>query len=81
VLFRSPVWVRASAFMDYGERYLEEPLGGLQRRAGLWGVGLAVSANVGNRFDVRLALGVPLIETPTTPAGNPRVLFTVGAQF
>ena len=76
-----PMWVRASAFVDYGERYLEEPLPGLKPRAGLWGVGCAVSANVGNRFDVRLALGVPLLDTPTTCAGNPRILFTVGTQL
>jgi hemolysin activation/secretion protein/AraC-like DNA-binding protein len=75
-----PMWVRASVFMDYGRRYLiaDTPL---PRMRALWGTGVAVSANIGNHYDLRLAVAWPLLDGNATQAGDVRILFSVGAQF
>ncbi len=84
-----PFYVRASAFMDYGQIYLFEktvtstrtggsvPFGGAQ----LWGCGFNLTANIGSHLDGRLTLAMPLISTPFTRAGDVHFYFGLGAQF
>ncbi|MFN0067730.1 MAG: POTRA domain-containing protein [Limisphaerales bacterium] len=77
----APVWLRASAFLDYGQRFLLDDVPGVDSQADLWSAGFGVSANVNNRVDLRIIVGWPLIETRSTPDGDPRAAFSIGGQF
>lgn len=76
-----PVWLRAWAFLDFGQRLLLEPPPGLDSTGTLAGTGFGVSANLNNRFDLRITVGWPLFDTLNTPAGDPRAYLTFGGQF
>ena len=76
-----PVWLRASIFIDYGERYLLEAPAGVDDRLALWGAGFGVSANVNNRVDLRITVGWPLLDTPNRGGRDPRAYFSLGGQF
>jgi hemolysin activation/secretion protein len=76
-----PTWVRASIFMEYGQRFLFDAASGLKPTESLWGAGFGFSANINNYFDLRVAVGWPLISTPFSRAGEPRAEFTIGGQF
>jgi hemolysin activation/secretion protein len=71
---------RASAFIDYGERYLIDPQG---RQGGvpMLGSGASLYVTVGEHFDARLTLAIALLDTPRTKAGEGIAYFSVGAQF
>ncbi len=76
-----PVWLRASAFIDAGQRFLLDASATTAPERTLLGVGLGVSANVNQRVDLRILVGWPLFDTPNVPSGHPRVYFTLGGQF
>ena len=71
---------RASAFIDYGERYLIDPQG---RQGGvpMLGSGASLYITVGEHFDARLTLAIALLDTPRTKAGEGLAYFSVGTQF
>lgn len=71
-------WVRGSAFVDYGERYLYEAK---DSRSSLLGVGFGLSANINNRLDMRLTLGWPLLDSANTTGHEPRATISIGGQF
>ena len=78
----TPLWVRASAFMDYGQIHLLDGaafaevsslngpvvgnLPGNPSRLSFWGTGFSLTANIGNHLDARFTLAFPLID----PAGR-----------
>ena len=77
----TPAWLRAVVFVDGGQRF---PMG--NSAAGnpfpsLLGTGFGVSANLNNHFDLRIAVGWPLLDSANTRAGEPRAHFAVGGQF
>jgi hypothetical protein len=77
---RGRLTVRASVFMDYAEIYLLDPQGRSPRRS-LWGTGIAGAASLGHNWEARLMLGIPLLSTDTTEAGQMLVNFSLSAQF
>ncbi|HXD00827.1 MAG TPA: ShlB/FhaC/HecB family hemolysin secretion/activation protein, partial [Verrucomicrobiae bacterium] len=72
--------IRGSLFMDYAETYLLDPLG-RDSRTPLWGTGCGVAANIGSRGEARLVFGWPLLNSPTSEAGQLRISFALNAQF
>jgi hemolysin activation/secretion protein len=72
--------VRGSIFMDYAETYLLDPRG-RDARLPLWGVGVGAVASVGTYWEARLLFSVPLLNTSSTQAGQPRFNFALTAQF
>ena len=77
----APLWLRGSAFMDYGEAYLNDAPRGFPGRSRLWGVGINGSAHMGNWLDAQLTIAWPLLNSPATQTGDMRVFFAVGVQF
>ncbi len=76
----SPLALRGSVFMDYGENYFLDS-GPRKDRQALWGTGLGVAASLGANWEVRFLFAWPLISTPTTKANEPRFDFALSAQF
>lgn len=76
----APMLVRLYAFVDYGEVFLLDP-GSRPAHQSLLGTGAGVACSIGQHFDARLLVGVPLTATPYTQAGNVRVNFGLGIQF
>lgn len=76
-----PVWLRASVFMDYGQRFLMDSPAGGKSLLPLWGTGVGVSANINNHVDLRITVGWPLLDSPNKDAGEPRAYFSIGGQF
>jgi hemolysin activation/secretion protein/AraC-like DNA-binding protein len=81
-----PCWVRASAFVDYGEVYRLDPTpGSTFASQQLLGVGSGVTANIGSHMDARLTVAWPLLTDKASPtgasAGSIIVYFGIGAQF
>lgn len=76
-----PAWVRASMFMEYGQRFLSDATASLPPDESLWGAGFGLSANLNNHLDVRVVVGWPLLSTPFSRAGEPHPQFTLGGQF
>ena len=76
-----PAWLRAVVFVDLGQRANNVTLDRGARARTLWGAGIGLSANLNNHFDLRLAVGWPLLDTGHTTAGEPRAHFAVGGQF
>jgi hypothetical protein len=76
-----PTWLRASVFLDYGQRYLLGPQPGVSRVRSLMGSGFGVSANINNHLEARVAVGWAMFDSANTQAGLPFVHFALGAQF
>jgi hemolysin activation/secretion protein len=76
-----PAWLRGIAFIDGGQRFLIDESATQQPERSLLGVGFGLSANVNNRFDMRLTLGWPLMDSLNTPTREPRAYFSFGGQF
>ncbi|MDD5138775.1 MAG: helix-turn-helix domain-containing protein [Verrucomicrobiales bacterium] len=81
-----PFWVRASAFVDYGEVYRLDPTPGTSSsRQQLVGVGSGITANIGSHLDARLTVAWPLLTDTASPSGASDgsiiVYFGIGAQF
>ena len=77
---KTPLTLRGSVYMDYGEVYLLDPRG-RQDRTRLWGVGFGGVAAVGPHWEGRLFFSWPLEQTATTEPGQPRFDFSLSAQF
>lgn len=76
-----PAWLRGLAFVDAGQRFLYDGDAAADDALFLWGAGTGASATVGQTLDLRVVVGWPLQDTPTTSAGQPRAYFSVGGQF
>lgn len=77
----APTWVRAIAFTDAGQRFLDDASTPGTATRTLLASGFGVSANIDNRVDLRIVVGWPFFDTPNTEAGVPRVVFSLGGQF
>lgn len=76
----APLLVKFSAFLDYGQRYLLDP-GTRPGTVSMLGTGFGGTLNIGQRFDLRTQIGMPLLDVPGRSAHAVRVLFGVGLQF
>lgn len=76
-----PAWVRASAFTDFGQRFLLASSTPAASTRLLCGTGFGLSANINNHLDARVVIAWPLVESVNTPRGDPRAYFTIGCQF
>ncbi len=76
----TPLTVRGSLFMDYGTTYLLDPQGATPNTS-LWGAGVGFVGTIGTHWEARFIFGWPLLNTPTTEAGQPRVSFGINGQF
>lgn len=76
-----PTWLRASAFLDYGQRYLLDPSPGVSPVRSFLGSGFGLSANINNHLEARVAVAWPVLDSANSRAGLPFVHFTLGAQF
>lgn len=74
-------WLRGSVFVDGAQRFPLDTSPGHDPYRSLLGAGFGVSANINNHFDVRLAVGWPLLTSANSFAGDPRAHFSVGGQF
>jgi hemolysin activation/secretion protein len=77
---KTPLTVRGSFFMDYGETYLLDA-GRRKDRQALWGAGFGGAASIGANWEARFLFSWPLIRTATTQPGEPRFDFSLSAQF
>lgn len=77
---KAPLSVRGSVYIDYGEDYLLDR-SGRDSHLRLWGIGAGAIATIGPHFDARLLVTWPLLGTTTTEAGQPRLDFTLTAEF
>ena len=75
-----PLTVRASLFMDYAETYLLDPQG-RNGRTPLWGTGCGFAGSIGSAWEGRLMFAAPLLNTPTSEAGQLRISFSLSGQF
>ncbi len=72
---------RFSGFLDYGERYLLDAPAGRESTQRMLGVGAGWLINVGQGFEARLVVGIPLLNGPLSSTGSVRAYFNVGYQF
>jgi hemolysin activation/secretion protein len=73
--------VRFYVFADYGQTYSLNTAAP-RDPVSLFGTGCGLDANVGEHFDLRLMLGVPLINPPGSDKPDPlRITFSVGMQL
>jgi hemolysin activation/secretion protein len=77
----SPVFLRGSAFLDLGQRFLIDPRTTENSDSFLWGTGFGLFASVNNYLDMRVVLAWPLADSINTSAGRPRAYFSLGGQF
>jgi hemolysin activation/secretion protein len=77
---KHPLRVRGSVYMDYGEVYLLDPQG-RQDRTRLWGTGFGGIATIGATWEARLLFSWPLLSAGTVLADQPRLDFSLSAQF
>ena len=76
-----PFYLRASAFLDYGELYRVGKLpAGFASSSRYCGTGCALTANIGSHLDARVTVAWPLIRHANASEGM-HVYFGVGAQF
>lgn len=72
---------RFSGFLDYGERYLLDAPSGRRSTQRMLGVGAGWLINVGEGFEARVVVGIPLLDGPLSSTGSVRAYFNVGYQF
>ena len=76
-----PMLVRGYGFLDYGQTFSLNSTA-TPGIVSLMGAGCGLDASVGEHFDFRLMLGVPLISPPDNGEANPvRVAFSIGMQL
>ena len=76
-----PCWVRASAFLDYGQIHDLGPVpAGAPQNENFCGLGFGFSANIGSHIDGRLTVAWPMIVHPGE-SDSARVYFGIGGQF
>lgn len=77
----TPVWLRATVFVDAGQAFYLDDLPGLDQDRFIWSTGFGLSANINNRIDLKITVGWPLADSANTQAYDPRVHFSLGGQF
>jgi hemolysin activation/secretion protein len=77
---KTPLTVRGSIYMDYGEVYLLDP-DGRQQSTPLWGTGFGGVATIGANWEARFLFSVPMRNAGTTDSDQPRFDFSLTAQF
>jgi hemolysin activation/secretion protein len=77
----APTWLRASVFMDYGQRYLLDPAPGISSVRSFLGSGFGVYGNINNHLEARINVAWPVFDSANSRAGLPFVHFAVGVQF
>jgi hemolysin activation/secretion protein len=77
---QTPLIIRGSIFMDYGQVYYLDPLG-RPDSIPLWGTGFGAVASVGSHWEARFLCGWPLEGTAYTTRGQPRFNFSLSGQF
>jgi len=75
------IGTQATAFMDYGQSWLIDPLAGQAGQQSLWGAGVGLNFNFGAYVDSHILLAWPLIDGPDSRAGRNRVLFSLSAKL
>ncbi len=75
-----PMIARFYTFVDYGERYLLDP-GRRQGSVSMLGAGTGMDLSIGEHCDMRVNLGVPLLDIPGQTSGHLRTAFSLGVQF
>jgi hemolysin activation/secretion protein len=78
---KAPIVTRVYAFVDYGQGYLLDPGPYRHGTVSLLGSGAGVDVSIGEHFDTRVNLGVPLLDLPGQEAGHLRVEFSIGMQW
>lgn len=77
----APVYIRSSAFLDYGQRHLLDPASPRATHLDLMGTGAAVSSTFGESLDFRIFAAWALLDTPGVTAGSVRLYFSCSLQF
>jgi hemolysin activation/secretion protein len=72
--------VRGTVYMDYGEAILLDPQG-RPPRTELWGTGFGGVATVGATWEARFLFSLPLLSAGSIEAYQPRMDFSLSAQF
>jgi hemolysin activation/secretion protein/AraC-like DNA-binding protein len=75
------IGTQATAFMDYGQAWLIDPLPGQASQQHLWGAGVGLNFNFGAYVESHILLGWPLIDGPDSRAGRNRVYFSLSAKL
>jgi hemolysin activation/secretion protein len=78
---KAPIVTRIYAFLDYGQSYLLDPGPSRLGTVSMLGTGAGVDVSIGEHFDTRVNLGVPLLDIPGQEAGHLRVEFSIGMQW
>ncbi len=76
-----PVWLRASAFVDAGQRFAMDTTPGSDPFQTLLGAGFGLSGNINNHLDARITVAWPFRNSANTRAYDPRLNFSLGGQF
>src|SRR5581483_12109660 len=76
VVNKVPVTARLFAFLDYGRRYLLDPIG-RESSLSMLGVGGGLDSSISSHVDLRIIAGVPLLDVPGRNAGAVRVNFSI----
>jgi hemolysin activation/secretion protein len=77
----APTWLRASVFVDYGQRYLLDPSPGISGVRSFLGSGFGLHGNINNRLEAHINIAWPVFDSANSRAGLPFVHFAVGVQF
>ena len=77
----TPLLLRASLYMDYGNVYLIDPQSGQAGSTALWGTGFGMVATLGYHWEARFLFTEPLLNSPTVTAYQPYFNFALTAQF
>ncbi len=77
----TPLLLRASLYMDYGDAYLIDPQPGQAGSTALWGTGFGMAATLGYHWEARFLFTEPLLNSPTVTAYQPYFNFALTAQF
>jgi len=75
-----PMIARFYGFADYGERYLIDP-GARKSAVAMLGTGAGIDLSIGEHWDLRVAAGVPLLDTPGQSGLHVRSTFSLAVQF
>ena len=77
----TPLLVRGSVYMDYGDAYLIDPQPGQPGSTALWGTGFGLVMSAGYHWEARFLFTLPLLNSPTVTAYEPYFNFSLTAQF
>jgi len=77
----TPLLLRGSVYMDYGDVFLIDPPPGQPGSTALWGTGFGLVASAGYHWEARFLFTLPLLNSPTVTAYQPYFNFALTAQF